>query len=283
MAKTYCISEDLHRTLADPRHRFRAYTQLGYVLTTGANWAKPIGKFTLTIEREPGQLVSLCWDNPCVNQPDGFRAEKPISTSKRLGYYLLRRFRTHLAQARILPYGVCKPRYEESTACDIFRQTNRIGQARLKNRNPAFRRPFHPSNPPPKRRARRKEQLMNPAAQRLAKLRQTMREHNLAAWIVPSADPHLSEYLPEHWQARVYFSGFTGSVGTLVVTADKAGLWADSRYWEQAAHQLQGSGIELQKVGEVAPYTDWLAAELPGRRGGGRGGRHAVADRQTPA
>ena len=104
---------------------------------------------------------------------------------------------------------------------------------------------------------------MNPAAQRLAKLRQTMREHNLAAWIVPSADPHLSEYLPEHWQARVYFSGFTGSVGTLVVTADKAGLWADSRYWEQAAHQLQGSGIELQKVGEVAPYTDWLAAELP--------------------
>ena len=104
---------------------------------------------------------------------------------------------------------------------------------------------------------------MNPAAQRLAKLRQTMREHNLAAWIVPSADPHLSEYLPEHWQARVYFSGFTGSVGTLVVTADKAGLWADSRYWEQAAHQLQGSGIELQKVGEVAPYTDWLATELP--------------------
>ena len=104
---------------------------------------------------------------------------------------------------------------------------------------------------------------MNPAAQRLAKLRQTMREHNLAAWIIPSADPHLSEYLPEHWQARVYFSGFTGSVGTLVVTAGKAGLWADSRYWEQAAHQLQGSGIELQKVGEVAPYTDWLAAELP--------------------
>ena len=101
------------------------------------------------------------------------------------------------------------------------------------------------------------------AEQKLSALRQAMREHNLAAWIIPSADPHLSEYLPEHWQARVYFSGFTGSVGTLVVTADKAGLWADSRYWEQAAHQLQGSGIELQKVGEVAPYTDWLAAELP--------------------
>lgn len=101
------------------------------------------------------------------------------------------------------------------------------------------------------------------AEQKLSALRQAMREHNLAAWIIPSADPHLSEYLPEHWQARVYFSGFTGSVGTLVVTAGKAGLWADSRYWEQAAHQLQGSGIELQKVGEAAPYTDWLAAELP--------------------
>ena len=101
------------------------------------------------------------------------------------------------------------------------------------------------------------------AEQKLSALRQTMREHNLDAWIIPSADPHLSEYLPEHWQARVYFSGFTGSVGTLVVTAGKAGLWADSRYWEQAAHQLQGSGIELQKVGEAAPYTDWLAAELP--------------------
>lgn len=101
------------------------------------------------------------------------------------------------------------------------------------------------------------------AEQKLSALRQAMREHNLDAWIIPSADPHLSEYLPEHWQARVYFSGFTGSVGTLVVTAGKAGLWADSRYWEQAAHQLQGSGIELQKVGEVAPYTDWLAAELP--------------------
>ena len=114
---------------------------------------------------------------------------------------------------------------------------------------------------------------MNPAAQRLATLRQTMREHNLAAWIVPSADPHLSEYLPEHWQARVYFSGFTGSVGTLVVTADKAGLWADSRYWEQAAHQLQGSGRELQKVGR----------RTAGRRGGGRSGRYAVVNRQTPA
>ena len=77
MAKTYCISEDLRRTLADPRHRFLTYTQLGYVLTTGANWAKPIGKFTLTVEREPGQLVSLCWDKSLRKAgPNVFRAEK---------------------------------------------------------------------------------------------------------------------------------------------------------------------------------------------------------------
>ena len=77
MAKTYCISDDLRRTLADPRHRFRTYTQLGYVLTTGANWAKPIGKFTLTVEREPGQLVSLCWDKSLRKiSPTVFRAEK---------------------------------------------------------------------------------------------------------------------------------------------------------------------------------------------------------------
>ncbi|MCF7530059.1 aminopeptidase P family protein [Neisseria lisongii] len=99
--------------------------------------------------------------------------------------------------------------------------------------------------------------------QKLAALRAAMKTQGLDAWIVPSADPHLSEYLPEHWQARVYFSGFTGSVGTLVVTADEAGLWADSRYWEQAASQLSGSGIELQKMGEVAPYSDWLAQVLP--------------------
>ncbi|MFC0819802.1 aminopeptidase P family protein [Moraxella marmotae] len=99
--------------------------------------------------------------------------------------------------------------------------------------------------------------------QKLAVLREAMKSQGLDAWIVPSADPHLSEYLPEHWQARVYFSGFTGSVGTLVVTADQAGLWVDSRYWEQAAAQLAGSGIELQKMGKVAPFSDWLAQVLP--------------------
>ena len=77
MDKAYCISDDLRRTLADPKRKMRFYTQLGYILTTGANWAKPIGKFTLTIERAPGQLVSLCWDKSLRKTgPNVFRAEK---------------------------------------------------------------------------------------------------------------------------------------------------------------------------------------------------------------
>ena len=79
----------------------------------------------------------------------------------------------------------------------------------------------------------------------LAALRQAMKKHGLDAFVIPSADPHLSEYLPEHWQARRDLSGFTGSVGTL------------------AEHQLAGTGIGLQKSGQVAPYTEWLAANLP--------------------
>ena len=77
MDKAYCISDDLQRTLADPKRKMHFYTQLGYILTTGANWAKPIGKFTLTIERAPGQLVSLCWDKSLRKiSPTVFRAEK---------------------------------------------------------------------------------------------------------------------------------------------------------------------------------------------------------------
>ncbi|MGF6147797.1 Xaa-Pro dipeptidase [Kingella potus] len=103
---------------------------------------------------------------------------------------------------------------------------------------------------------------MTTARQYLGALRQAMQQHGLDAFVIPSADPHLSEYLPGHWQARSRFSGFTGSVGTLVVTPEKAGLWVDSRYWEQAGQQLAGSGIVLQKTGEVAPYTEWLAENL---------------------
>ena len=88
----------------------------------------------------------------------------------------------------------------------------------------------------------------SPARLRIERLRVSMAERGVDAVLVPSSDPHLSEYLPAHWQGREWFSGFTGSMGTLVVTADAAALFADSRYWEQAASELQGSGIELVKI-----------------------------------
>ncbi|OXL22877.1 aminopeptidase P family protein [Psychrobacter sp. DAB_AL32B] len=98
---------------------------------------------------------------------------------------------------------------------------------------------------------------------RIHSLRQSLAAQDLTAIIVPSADPHLSEYLPEYWQARLWLSGFTGSVGTLVVTADFAGLWTDSRYWVHAADQLADTGISLEKLAPGQPnHIDWLAAHL---------------------
>jgi len=91
-----------------------------------------------------------------------------------------------------------------------------------------------------------------------------MRRLKLDACIVPSADPHLSEYLPQYWQGRRWLSGFTGSVATLVVTAEFAGLWVDSRYWVQAEKQLAGSGIALMKLAVQGSlgHVEWLAANL---------------------
>lgn len=105
--------------------------------------------------------------------------------------------------------------------------------------------------------------MMNTPAARLAALRERMRTAGLSAWIIPSADPHLSEYLPRHWQGRRWVSGFSGSAGTLVVLADRAELWADSRYWEQAELQLAGTGISLQKLGPGRNHVDALASTLP--------------------
>ncbi len=74
----------------------------------------------------------------------------------------------------------------------------------------------------------------NVFATRITALRQAMKKHQFDAYIVPSSDAHISEYQPEHWQARQWLSGFDGSAGTLVVTQDFAGLWTDSRYWGMA-------------------------------------------------
>ncbi|MGN6317646.1 aminopeptidase P family protein [Trinickia sp.] len=105
----------------------------------------------------------------------------------------------------------------------------------------------------------------SPVGGRLARLREAMASAGLAAYVIPSSDPHLSEYLPERWQGRQWVSGFTGSAGTLVVTADFAGVWADSRYWVQAQAQLAGTGVDLMKLdaGPQQPaHVTWLAQRL---------------------
>ena len=100
--------------------------------------------------------------------------------------------------------------------------------------------------------------------ERIAALRNAMQQRDIVACIVPTADPHLSEYLPAHWQAREWLSGFTGSAGTLVVTPQFAGLWTDSRYFSQAERQLAGSGVELMKlnVPHTPEHLDWLCERV---------------------
>lgn len=100
--------------------------------------------------------------------------------------------------------------------------------------------------------------------EKLEKLRELMRNQHVDALIVMSADPHMSEYLPDYWKARQWLSGFSGSVGTLVVTQKFAGLWADGRYWVQAEQQLIGSGFDLQKLtsDESSTHLAWIEKNL---------------------
>lgn len=101
-------------------------------------------------------------------------------------------------------------------------------------------------------------------SERVAALRSSMKENGVDAYIIPSADNHQSEYVGDYFKAREYMTGFDGSAGTAVYTADKAGLWTDGRYFIQAEKQLNGSGIELYRIGEpgVPTIEEFLAAEL---------------------
>ena len=99
---------------------------------------------------------------------------------------------------------------------------------------------------------------------RIAALRNFMRKHGLSAFIIPSTDPHSGEYVPQHWETRKWISGFTGSAGTAVVTLNEAGLATDSRYFLQAAEQLEDTGIALFKdrLPETPSIVDWLGTVL---------------------
>jgi Xaa-Pro aminopeptidase len=103
-------------------------------------------------------------------------------------------------------------------------------------------------------------------AEHLEQLRAAMHRHRIDALVVPSADPHLSEYLPARWKGREWLSGFTGSAGTFIATADFAGVWTDGRYWTQAESELAGTGVKLMKIpsGASLLHIDWLAANLVG-------------------
>ncbi|MFP4644923.1 MAG: aminopeptidase P family protein [Spirochaetales bacterium] len=101
---------------------------------------------------------------------------------------------------------------------------------------------------------------------RIAALRRVLEREGLAAWVAFDADPHGSEYVAERFRARSWLSGFRGSAGTLVVTADNAGLWTDSRYYLEAEEALAGTEITLFRSGlpEVPDYPAWLAGTLAG-------------------
>ena len=104
----------------------------------------------------------------------------------------------------------------------------------------------------------------SPARLNIERIREVLAAEGCAAALIPSSDPHLSEYLPERWQGRQWASGFTGSVGTLALTLDKAALFVDSRYWVQAERELAGSGIELVKTPSpgASYHGEWLCRNL---------------------
>jgi len=110
----------------------------------------------------------------------------------------------------------------------------------------------------------RKGKLIMSTNDRIENLRCLMKERGIKAYIIPTYDPHQSEYLADYYKTRVWISGFTGSAGTVVVTEDQAILWADGRYWIQAENQIAGSEIKLFKMGVqgVPNYMEWLKESL---------------------
>lgn len=120
--------------------------------------------------------------------------------------------------------------------------------------------------------------------ERIAALREAMKQHKIDAYIIPTSDPHMSEYPADCWKYREWISEFTGSAGTVIITADKAGLWTDSRYFLQASTQLEGTGIELFKM--MLPETPTIPAFLThelkeGQTVGLNGETYSLADARS--
>ena len=120
--------------------------------------------------------------------------------------------------------------------------------------------------------------------ERIGRLRQCLRKQSLSAFIIPSTDPHSGEYVPDHWKTREWISGFTGSAGTAVITLDDAALWTDSRYFLQAADQLEGTGISLMKdrLPDTPSIPEWLGRILsPGAVVGVDGWVNTIGETQA--
>ena len=120
--------------------------------------------------------------------------------------------------------------------------------------------------------------------ERIAALREAMKQHKIDAYIIPTSDPHMSEYPADCWKYREWISGFTGSAGTVIITVDKAGLWTDSRYFLQASTQLEGTGIELFKMmlPETPTIPEFLTHELKeGQTVGLNGETYSLADARS--
>ena len=120
--------------------------------------------------------------------------------------------------------------------------------------------------------------------ERIAALREAMKQHKIDAYIIPTSDPHMSEYPADCWKYREWISGFTGSAGTVIITADKAGLWTASRYFLKASTQLEGTGIELFKMmlPETPTIPEFLTHELKdGQTVGLNGETYSLADARS--
>ncbi len=115
---------------------------------------------------------------------------------------------------------------------------------------------------------------------KIAQLRTLMVREGMDAYIILSADAHQSEYVAPYWRARAYMSGFTGSAGTLIVTQEAAGLWTDGRYFIQAEQQLEGSGIQLFRMGEpgIPTWLAWTMENIPENACVGMDGRTLSVD-----
>lgn len=109
----------------------------------------------------------------------------------------------------------------------------------------------------------------NVIAQRVAAVREVMRQEHLAAYVFPSTDPHQSEYVPDRWKGREWISGFNGSAGTAVVTMNACALWTDSRYFLAAEEQLSGTEFKLMrlKMPGTPTIAEWLGQTLADLQG----------------